>query len=338
MTRPLTFVLLGHPVAHSVSPAIHGAAYRALRVPHRYEVRDCPTPEHVRSQVDAIRSGALAGANVTVPWKRLALELADRADDSARATGVANVLSCDAHGVVTASNTDAGALAQEIAALHSAPRRAVVIGAGGAAQAAVVACRSLGLVEVAVSSRGWLGGEPRTAWKHAATFERLGAVPRAWPEHSADRRPEALTAALLEADVIVQATSAGMHGAGSGEAVSDWVPWRELKPGAIAIDVVYNPRVTPFLARAAAAGVAHTDGLGMLVRQAALALQIWLEHTDGWAELDLTALSAAAEGALAERGAQRDQHSAPEGHRHAPDEEQHAPLAPGHVPSEQGRR
>ena len=79
MSRPLTFVLLGHPVAHSVSPAIHGAAYRALGAPHRYEVRDCPTPEHVRAQVEAIRSGALAGANVTVPWKRLALELADRA-------------------------------------------------------------------------------------------------------------------------------------------------------------------------------------------------------------------------------------------------------------------
>jgi shikimate dehydrogenase len=339
MSRPLTFVLLGHPVAHSVSPAIHGAAYRTLRLPHRYEVRDCPTPEHVRAQVDAIRSGALAGANVTVPWKRLALELADRADDSARATGVANVLSCDERGVITASNTDAGALAQEIAALHSSPRRAVVIGAGGAAQAAVVACRSLGLVEVAVSSRGWLGGEPSSAWKHAATFERLGAVPRAWPEHAADRRPEALTAALLEADVIVQATSAGMHGAGPGEAVSDWVPWRELRPGAIAIDVVYNPRVTPFLARAAAAGVAHTDGLGMLVRQAALALQIWLQHSEGWAELDLAALSAAAERALAERSAPvDDQRGPPEGQRNAPDEGRHPPVGPEHVPSEQGRR
>ena len=310
MTGPLNFVLLGHPVAHSVSPAIHGAAYRALGAPHHYEVRDCPTPEHVRAQVELIRSRAIAGANVTVPWKRLALELADRADDSARATGVANVLSCDERGVITASNTDAGALAQEIASLHAAPRRAAIIGAGGAAQAAVVACRSLGLVDIAVSSRGWRSGEPAASWKHAATFEGLGASPRAWPEHAADRRPEVLTPALLQADVIVQATSAGMHGAGPGAEVSDWVPWSELGPGAVAIDVVYNPSVTPFLAAAQAAGVVHRGGLGMLVRQAALALEIWLEHTEGWARPDLSALAAAAEAALARR----------------------------HVPAEQGRR
>lgn len=306
MTRPLTFALLGHPVAHSVSPAIHGAAYRALGVPHRYEVRDCPTPDDVRAQVEALRARALSGVNVTVPHKRLALELADHADASARATGVANVLWCDERGAITAANTDAGALAQEIAALHPAPRRGVVIGAGGAAQAAVVACRSLGMGEVAVSSRSWLAATPREAWKHAATFERLGAAPRAWPEHGADRRPEALVGALLQADVIVQATSAGMHGAGPGEEVSERVPWGELAPGVVAIDVVYNPRVTPFLARAAAAGVVHADGLGMLVRQAALALKLWLGDSDEWAELDLAALSAAAEAALNERHAARE--------------------------------
>lgn len=322
MSRPLCFVLLGHPVAHSVSPAIHGAAYRALGAPHRYEVRDCPTPDHVRAQVASIRSRAIAGANVTVPWKRLALELADRADDSARATGVANVLSCDEQGVITASNTDAGALAQEIASLHPAPRRAVIIGAGGAAQAAVVACRSLGLDDICVSSRGWRSREPAAAWQHAATFERLGASPRAWPEHAADRRPEALTPALLEADVIVQATSAGMHGAGPGAEVSDWVPWRELAPGAVAIDVVYNPSVTPFLAAAQAAGVVHRGGLGMLVRQAALALQIWLERSEGWAPLDLSALAEAAEAALHERRASPERQASAE----------------GHAPAEQGRR
>ena len=298
MSRASTFVLLGHPVGHSVSPAIHGAAYRVLGAPHRYEVRDCPTPEHVRAEVEKLRSGQLAGANVTVPWKRLALELADRADESARATGVANVLSRDEHGVLTASNTDAGALADEIAALHPGPRRAVVIGSGGAAQAAVVACRSLGLVDIAVSSRSWRRSEPTPSWKHAATFEALGATPRAWPEHAGDREPGSVSSALRGADVIIQATSAGMRGAGPGEEVSDWVPWRELAAGAVALDVVYNPRVTPFLAAAEAAGVVHRGGLGMLVRQAALALAIWLDKTEGWVELDLAVLEAAADAAL----------------------------------------
>ena len=66
MTRPLTFVLLGHPVGHSVSPAIHGAAYRALGAPHRYEVRDCPTPDHVRAAVDELRSLQLAFREASV--------------------------------------------------------------------------------------------------------------------------------------------------------------------------------------------------------------------------------------------------------------------------------
>jgi shikimate dehydrogenase len=302
MSESLTFALLGHPVGHSVSPAIHGAAYRALGVPHHYEVRGCPTPEHVLRQVEQLRAGALAGLNVTVPYKRLALELSDRADASAAATGVANVLSRGADGRITASNTDAGALADEVAALHASPRRAAVIGAGGAAQAAVVACRSLGLTSVAVSSRSWRLGEPRSAWKHAAVFEALGATPWAWPEHAGDRRPEVLSSFLLGADVVVQATSAGMRGAGPGEEVSAWVPWGELPAGAVAIDVVYNPSRTPFLAAAEAAGIQQRGGLGMLVRQAALALEIWLSGSSSWKPLDLTELSAAAERALAEQG------------------------------------
>src|SRR5690242_6072985 len=111
MSEPLRFVLIGHPVGHSVSPAIHGAAYRALGVQHRYDVCDCPTPDDVRAQVARLRAREIAGANVTVPWKRLALELADRSDASARATGVANVLSRADDGQIVASNTDAGALA-----------------------------------------------------------------------------------------------------------------------------------------------------------------------------------------------------------------------------------
>lgn len=299
MSAGKQFVLIGHPVGHSVSPAIHAAAYRALGLNHRYEVRDCPSPEHVRAQLRELRSGQIAGANVTVPWKRLAIELADRADDSALRTGVANVLACDAAGVITASNTDAAALAEEIASLHGSPASAAVIGAGGAAQAAVVACRSLGLGEIAVSSRGWLSAQPVTSWKRADSFEKLGATPFAWPEHASDRRAEALSSFLLRADVIIQATSAGMHGAGPGEEVSDWIPWRELKPGAVAIDVVYNPALTPFLIAADKANVAHKGGLGMLVRQAALAVKIWLSRSEARVDPDLGELYAAAERALA---------------------------------------
>src|ERR1051325_3767698 len=88
-----TFVLIGHPVGHSLSPVIHEAAYRALNVGgNRYVAVDCPQEVAVRQQFGALRRGSVAGANVTVPWKRLALDLAGEADASARDVGAANVL------------------------------------------------------------------------------------------------------------------------------------------------------------------------------------------------------------------------------------------------------
>ncbi|MEO8179969.1 MAG: shikimate dehydrogenase [Deltaproteobacteria bacterium] len=298
MTEPKRFVLLGHPVGHSVSPAIHGAAYRELGLPHRYEVVDCPNEAHVHAQVERLRAGELAGMNVTVPWKRVAFELCDCPDASAQRTGVVNVLALDAQGKLAGSNTDARALAEEIAVLHPAPRRAAVIGAGGAAQAAVVACQSLGIQEVVLSSRGWSLDQPRSSWRRAEALAALGAQLCGWPDSAADRRADTLSERIARVDVIIQATSAGMRGAGPGEAVSDWIPWRELAHGAVAIDVVYNPPSTPFLEAARRAQVPCAGGLGMLVRQAAAAIRIWLGSTPGFRDPDLGALTRAAEQAL----------------------------------------
>jgi shikimate dehydrogenase len=86
------FILIGHPVGHSVSPQIHGAVYRAYGLPHSYSAVDCPDVAAVEQQVKRVRSGEIAGANVTVPWKRAALALADELDASARDTNAANVL------------------------------------------------------------------------------------------------------------------------------------------------------------------------------------------------------------------------------------------------------
>ncbi len=304
------FLLLGHPVGHSVSPAIHGAAYRELGLPHRYEVVDCPGEEHVRAQLSRLRSGEIAGMNVTVPWKRLAFESCDVRDDSAQRTGVVNVLARDAAGALVGSNTDARALADEIAALRqragavTAPRAAAVIGAGGAAQAAVVSCQLLGIRDVVASNRGWTPGTPQGSWRRGDALAALGARLCSWPESAGSSPSGGIASAMGEVDVIIQATSAGMRGAGPGEAVSDWIPWRELRPGVVAIDVVYNPPSTPFLQAAGSAGVACAGGLGMLVRQAVGAITIWLGGTPGYREPDLEVLTRAAEQALAaQRGA-----------------------------------
>lgn len=292
-----TFVLIGHPVGHSLSPAIHEAAYASLRIAgNRYVAVDCPDEAAVRREVAALRRGDIAGANVTVPWKRLVLELADDAHASARDVGAANVLvRVDAGGEprIVAHNTDVPALAAELARGCGAPRGAVIIGDGGAALAAVAAVRALGARRTVVVARRYRGDRD-AAWTTAAAFEALGAEPVAWPDDS--ERDSEFRRAVLSSDVVIQSTSDGMRGATDGSAVRDVVPWKDLAPGTFAYDLVYNPAVTPFVAAARARGLVAESGLGMLVGQAALAVELWLGRRP-----DSEHLRRAAERALAQK-------------------------------------
>jgi len=267
----LRFALFGHPVAHSVSPAIHSAAYRALGLAHRYELCDVPDEPALARAIDAVRSGELAGANVTVPWKRQALALSDRSETTAADVGAANVLARDPAFGVVAHNTDVMALVEELGALFPSPARVLVLGAGGASLAAIAAARALGARSVGVSSRRWTEQLETALWPHTSEIVRLGAELLPW---SAEDGPLARFAA--RADVIVQATSAGMHGAGPGEDVARVMPWGLLPKASVAYDLVYNPVDTEFLRRARGAGLVAKGGLGMLVAQAARAFELWL--------------------------------------------------------------
>lgn len=269
MSKPLRFVLLGHPVGHSLSPSIHQAVYDVYRLPHRYELVDCATPAEVAQQVAELRAGRVAGANITVPWKRTALELADAAHSSAQDTGAANVLLLDGRGAVTAHNTDAPALARIVQSGAPSPdqRGALILGNGGAALAAVVAATSAGFSTVYVSARRWHSG--LAAAEGSAEFVSLGAQPLVWSE-----RVFGTVAPNL--GLVVQATSAGMTGIGGGEELAAMMPWSRLPNDAFIYDVVYNPSLTPVLQQARAAGLSAEGGLSMLVGQAALAIELWL--------------------------------------------------------------
>ena len=269
------FVLIGHPVGHSLSPVIHQAAYLALGLPHRYELEDCPDEASVVKVVDALRSGEIAGANVTTPWKRLALKLADLVAPSAQRVGVANVLVRGADGSIAAHNTDVPALASEFRRLSGSVRRVLVIGNGGAAPAVIAAAFQAGGDRVTLTARRFVASTPESAWPHAAELGAQGATLLAWPEGDA-RATSRLREALARIDLIVNCTSAGMHGADDGEQLAGLVPWEHLPQSALAYDLIYNPPQTPFLARAESAGLAAENGLGMLVEQAALAIELWL--------------------------------------------------------------
>jgi shikimate dehydrogenase len=282
MSKSRRFALIGHPVSHSISPELHQAAYRALGAAHVYDKLDCPDEAAARRAIDALRRGELSGINVTVPWKRLALSVADRQDELARQIGAANVLVPETDGRIRAYNTDALALLDELAAEVPAPRAVVILGNGGAARAAVAACRKLGAVRVSVVGRRWSAAL-------AADFSALGAQAIDWPESGHLSEFET-------SEIVIQCTTAGMLGADAGDGVAGLVPWARLVPGVLAYDVVYNPPLTPFLNAAAAHGVRTRGGVGMLVGQAALSIGLWLGVAPPRA-----AMAAAAREALARR-------------------------------------
>jgi shikimate dehydrogenase len=266
------FGLLGHPVGHSISPAIMGAAFDALGLPFAYDLIDAPDEAALGKALAALRAGERAGLTVTLPHKRAVLGLADDAGESAARAGAANVLVRGSDGRIRAENTDAGAIVKVVGPLLAARRWALVLGSGGAARAALVACEEMGFRGVEITSRSWT--TPEEAWERGGELPDIRARVELSPWVSEWGEPARLTA--RDTDLVIQATSAGMVGADPGDELTERVPWDALSPKTVAFDVVYRPRVTPFLRVAREHGLVAEDGLGMLVEQAALALELWL--------------------------------------------------------------
>ncbi len=242
--------VLGYPVGHSRSPAMHGAALAELGLADEwtYEAIEV-APDEFERRVRAMPGEGFAGANVTVPHKGAALALADSLSETAREIGAANTLSF-AGGEIRADNTDAQGLLDALPA-PPAGRAALVLGAGGAARAAVWALVREG-TEVAVWNRTGLRAE------HLC--DELGGTPMAAPDQGAF-------------GLIVNTSAAGLRGED---------PFAELPlsstgfaAGQVVVDLVYGERPSPLLAAAEAEGAAVVDGIEVLVRQGALSLQIW---------------------------------------------------------------
>jgi shikimate dehydrogenase len=240
--------VLGWPVAHSRSPAMHNAALAALGL-RDWRYQQLPVPAELFAETaSALRAAGFAGANVTIPHKHAALALADEASPGARAIGAANTLSFAADGTIHADNTDAPGL---LAALgEPLARSALVLGAGGAARASVHA-----LVQAGVSVSVW----NRTPARAAALAAELGAVAVAAPSG---------------ADLLVNCTAAGLA---PGTSVFKEVPLRadDLIEYRCVIDMVYRDGGTDLLAQAARRGRRTVDGLEVLVEQGALSLERW---------------------------------------------------------------
>jgi shikimate dehydrogenase len=248
--------VMGHPVAHSRSPMIHGYWLRTLGIPGGYDLKDV-APEAFADFLTHLSAHGYVGGNVTVPHKEAAYQLVQHRDAAAEAIGAVNTVwlengaliggNSDTHGFI--SNLDDRAPGWNVPGC-----RAVVLGAGGAARSAAYALITRG-VEVALVNRTIARAEELAA--HFGSRVRAHA-------------PDALARLLPEADLLVNTTSCGMVGKPPLE-----IDLGPLKRSTVVYDVVYVPLETALLEAARSRGHRVVDGLGMLLQQAGFGFQKW---------------------------------------------------------------
>jgi shikimate dehydrogenase len=246
----MRLAVIGHPVSHSRSPAMHNAALAALGLGEEWSYGAIEvSPDAFEERVRAMPAEGFAGANVTVPHKGAALAVADATSEVAREIGAANTL-VFSDGEIRAANTDADGL---LAALPTPParRRTLVLGAGGAGRAAVWA-----LVREGAEVEVW----NRTELRSRHLCEELGGAPVTDPEQG-------------NYELIVNTTAVGLRGEDPFEALP--LSAAGFSPGQTLVDLVYGDEPTALLRAAEAAGATVVDGIEVLVQQGALSFRIW---------------------------------------------------------------
>ncbi len=250
--------LLGHPVAHSLSPAMQNAALRALGLDYEYRLLPVP-PEGLVEKVAELRDGDVAGFNVTIPHKVVIIPLLDELDETASTVGAVNTV-VNRDGRLKGYNTDCLASTRALRGAYGdlAGCRVVVLGAGGAARAV-----ASGLA----SHAEWIKIIARDEEKAKALAKQIRGT-------DAEIRGGGLGEApgmIRSADILVNTTPVGMS-PNRGESPADA---SVLHPGLLVFDLVYNPERTRLLADAEAAGARALGGLAMLVYQGAEAFRLW---------------------------------------------------------------
>jgi shikimate dehydrogenase len=290
--RTRVAAVIGAPVRHSLSPAIHNAAFRALGLDWLFAAFEVPAGRGAAA-VAAVRDLGLEGLSVTMPHKADVAGAVDRLSSAAEALGAVNTVVRRPDGKLVGENTDGAGF---LDALHAdegfdpAGRRVLVVGAGGAARAVVRAVAEAGAAEVVVVNRTRARAEQCAAL--AGPVGRVGVAGEAG-----------------EADLVVNATPVGMAGAGGAGGAAgaggagDAVPGEALPldpthlgAGQLVVDLVYHPAITPLVEAARARGAAAANGLGMLIHQAAHAFRLWTGE-----DPPLEVMSAAALAELARR-------------------------------------
>ena len=256
--------IFGYPLSHSLSPAIQQAAFDHHRIDALYQAWPTP-PEELASEVAKLRGEEYLGANLTTPHKVEVMQLLDSIDKMAMDIGAVNTIVSD-NGTLVGYNTDAYGFIKSLkegSGITPNGKRALLLGAGGAARAAAYALAQEGVTHITIANRTLsravsLGDEIRPILSDVVAISAEG--------------PDLLEAAG-SADIIVNSTSMGMrHSEAEGQSL---LHSNEIPASAVVYDMVYNPSITPFLSEAQQAGARVVGGLGMLIHQGAAAFLKW---------------------------------------------------------------
>lgn len=253
--------VIGHPIAHSRSPALHGFWLKRYNIKGHYIPMDVAQSDLKEALVTLPKLG-FVGLNVTIPHKESVLALADVVTDRAALIGAANTLIFRKDGKIHADNTDGvgfmANLRQNAPGWNPQAGPAAIFGAGGAARAVIAALIEQGVKEIRIANRT----RPRAEALRADFGAHLHVYD--WVQ----------AANMLEgAALVINSTSLGMSGKPDFR-----VPLDALDPGALVTDLVYTPLMTQFLIEAQQRGARVVDGLGMLLHQAAPGFERWFNH------------------------------------------------------------
>lgn len=245
--------IIGHPLGHTMSPALHTWALARAGLPGEYRAYPLE-PADLPAFMARVRAEPLAGLSVTIPHKVAVMEFLDDISPRARRAGAVNTVYRDGDRLL-GDNTDVPGFLAPLRALNAAPESALVLGAGGAARAVLAGLAELGVPRVLVTAR--------SLPKAQALAAAFGAQAAPWDQRTAAPR----------ADLVVNTTPLGMRGVDQSQ--SPWPATSLFAPGQIAYDLVYNPRQTVFLARACAMAARIIGGLEMFLHQGSEQFRLW---------------------------------------------------------------
>jgi shikimate dehydrogenase len=256
--------IVGFPIGHSISPIFHQAALNYCRIEALYSAWEV-APKDLGEFVESIRVSNILGVNVTVPHKETIIPHLDQLDDWAKAAGAVNTV-VSKQGTLIGYNTDGYGFLRalkEVAHFEPQGRRVLILGAGGASRAAVLALVREGVGQITVANRT----QGRAHWLADLTRgTRVNA-------QAISMSDEGLSIAVANAELIVNCTTLGMANGCNKE--EDFLTWLQIPPIALVYDLVYNPVETPLLRAASRVGARILSGIHMLVYQGAASFEMW---------------------------------------------------------------